>query len=239
MTIPSIPPSELFTNNAYFYANNSFTLGSLQQPVNATTLITIDYTQLDITILNTAIFSFLVDQGNGPPILITDTVLNSGVLTFLISGGIPEVTYSLTINIEHDADQFRSDTLSVNVFDLSNQFYSTAVTPVSNTVGQPMIGSSLAFFNTGPRFFVSSAAPTGANVMDEWYNDLTGDVGQLVTDGSNVWWQVPSYVPGGLPKPTGPNLVLVTDMMPPYNYKTANINSLIQLTNISLDMGTF
>ena len=239
MTVPPVPPNEQFGNLNYFYANNSFTLGSMQQPVDAVTLVTVDYTQLGITIPDNSVFSFLVDRGNGPPLYIVDPILLSSILTFLVSGGIPDVTYTLTVNIAHDTDQTRSDSLAVNVFASGDQGFLPSSTPVGNTVGQLMVGTSLAFFNTGPRYFVSASPPEGPNIMDEWWNELTNELSQFVTDGSNTWWQTPSYDPGGLPTPTGPNLVLVTDAVAPYNYKTVNINSILDIAGISLDMGTF
>src|SRR5271157_2213215 len=95
------PPVNLLLNNPYFYAVGTFTLGSITQPVNATTLITVDYSQVSPApvFASTPIFSFYVDRGNGPPLVIDNPVWNGTVpsLTFNISRGIPGIQYTVAI----------------------------------------------------------------------------------------------------------------------------------------------
>ena len=233
-------PTTFFTDNAYFYANNTFTLGSMQNPVDAVTLITVDYTQLEpaITILDTALLSFLVDQGGGPPLSISNPVINNNILTFLLSKGIANVSYTVSINILHDTNQTRSDFLIVNIFTNDSGPYGgiPPVTPPASS--QVMIGSDLAFLNTGPRYFVGSETPEGPNIMDEWWNPITAQLAQFITDGTNTRWYIPVAV-DGIPAATGPGLVIVSATLPPYSYTAVPINSVLNYANISLDMGTF
>ena len=242
MTVPL--PTNLFENNAYFYANNTYNLGAVTKPADAITLVAVDYTKLSQVIPDAAIFSFLVDRGGGPPLKISSPALASGVLTFLVSKGIPGASYTIEVNMAHDTVQVRSDSLIVDV--PQEGFYNwpqpipLPYSQGNGSVSQLMIGDDLAFISTAPRYFVGSEVPEGPNIMDQWYNPVTATLGEFVTDGTNTWWSIPVPVTSnGVPTPTGPGLVLVTAPYAPFPYMLAPIGTLFSIGNIDLDMGTF
>ena len=198
MTIPL--PVGLFTNNTYFYANNSFTLGSISKPVNARTLVSVDYSQLPggITGGITA-YWFEVDVGSNPPLTVSNpnTDPGSSILTFLVSNGVPGVSYQLSVSMTY-GEQTRTDILSIEI-PASDGCCGTNVSsfplpgapiaiPALDNIAGFLTGEGLVFINTGIRYFVSAVPPQSANILDQWYNSTTRVLSELTTDGANLIW---------------------------------------------------
>lgn len=196
-------PAGLFTNNSYFYANNTFTLGSISKPVNARTLITVDYSSLATPPIAITAYWFEIDIGSNPPLTVSNPNATGSVLTFLLSNGVPGVAYQLSINVNY-GDQTRTDILSVEVPDdngccgggVAFPLPGTplAIPPLNNIAGF-LTGEGTVFINTGVRFFVSAVAPQSANILDQWYNSTTKVISEFVTDGGTTFWMPFNNVP--------------------------------------------
>lgn len=192
-------PAGLFNNNAYFYANNTFNLGSISKPVNAVTLVSIDYSQLPGSPTNFSTWWFQVDVGSQPPLTVTNPILTGSVFTFLLSNGVPGITYNLDINIAYGTGPItRTDTIIVEIPSDdcgcgtgAPSFPSPGAPitiPTSGNIAGFLTGEGLIFLNSGVRFFVSGVAPASANILDVWYNSITQVTSMLITDGSNLIW---------------------------------------------------
>jgi hypothetical protein len=199
-----LPPG-LFTNNSYFYANNSFTLGSMSKPVNARTLVSVDYSSLPNQPVTPASFWFEVDVGSQPPLTVSSPQVNGSILTFLLSNGVPGVSYNLSVSISY-GEQVRTDYISIEVpaedgcgcgggsipFPIPG---APILIPPNGNIAGFLTGEGTVFINSGVRYFVSAVAPPSAVILDQWYNSLTGVVSELITDGSNLIWMPFNQVP--------------------------------------------
>lgn len=201
-------PAGIFTNNSYFYANNTFTLGSMSKPPNARTLISIDYSKLNPPFVGgITAYWFEIDIGSNPPLTISNPNVNSGsnVLTFLVSYGVPGVAYQLSVNITFGDASVRTDILYVEVPDENGCCggggvpYPLPGGPISipplNNIAGFLTGEGTVFINTGVRFFVSAVAPQSANILDQWYNTTTKVISEFVTDGGTTFWMPFNQVP--------------------------------------------
>ena len=180
-----LPAGVSNTNAAYFYAgNNVYNLGTFIKPVNAQSLITIDYTKITPAwVMNS--FNFLVDVGGNPQLVVSNTAISTtgNVLTFLLSGGIDGQQYNLTINSVQASTQSRSDILTINI--PSQDGSGCAASGPITSIGPNELAGATITYNDVPRFFVSGLSPSGPNVMDWWYNPTNGSLQEYVETSVN------------------------------------------------------
>lgn len=185
MTYPI--PQNQFATPSYFYADNSYRLGSMVKPVNSQILVTIDYSKLTPAITPSR-FMFLVDSGDSPPFGIITPKLTGTILTFVVTGGAPGQTYDVSIVLTKNDSTVRTDVLTVNVTGDEACCPPTAL-PVSQNLGTFTGSNGLSYANDVPRYFVTSTQPQGPNVLDMWYNPATGLLQEYVTNGASSYWQ--------------------------------------------------
>jgi hypothetical protein len=180
-----LPAGVSNTNAAYFYAgNNVYNLGTFIKPVNAQSLITIDYTKITPAwVVNS--FNFLVDVGGNPQLVVSNTAISTtgNVLTFLLSGGIAGQQYNLTINSVQLSQQSRSDILTINI--PSDDGCGCPPGGALTSPGPNQLAGATITYNDVPRFFVSGLSPSGPNVMDWWYNPTNGSLQEYVETSVN------------------------------------------------------
>ena len=180
-------PANQYDSLAYYYANSSNSLPFLLKNSGDQTLINIDYSTVSSSPI--AMFTFTINIGSGPPLLISSAaVSNNTDLQFVASEGVPGVSYILTIGITFNNTTTRTDTLEI---DIPSGF--NGLQPLTGVInqGNPLTGEGAVFINDGPRLFVSSTQPSGALILDQWYN-LTNDIlYEFVTTGiTNEWMQI-------------------------------------------------
>jgi hypothetical protein len=174
-----IPYSQ--SNAAAFVADSTGMLGSYTKPLDAQSLITVDYTQLvpPVTLQG---YSFRVSPGGEPQLRIGSSALVSNMLSFVVQGGISGRSYTMTLDTSIIGGQVRSDVLVVNV--PGDDCSSCQVVQSLTNNGLTSPDGSL-YVNAAPRLFVSATPPNGANVMDHWYNSSPGNLYEYL--GNNVW----------------------------------------------------
>jgi hypothetical protein len=172
---------------AAFVADSTFKLGSLVKPVNAGPLISVDYSQaIDGTILTS---SFRVKPGGMPAMAVYDAEIADPAtsLIFWVWGGIAGRSYEVTVVIVVSDGEVRSDLLTVHVPDDGGNC--VMVTPGYPPAMGAVSGDGSIIVNTAPRFFLSTTPPVGANIMDWWYNNVTQQLFQNITNGAISSWQ--------------------------------------------------
>ena len=179
------------SNPATFVANTTLTLGSYSKPLDARTLITVDYSALTpAVVLNS--YSFRVSPGGEPQLLLSGSQLGTAPatsLTFFAAGGMAGRAYDITINVKLASGETRSDTLTMNVLD-DDGCGCTFVMPLPIPgVGDVTSGDGGITVNTAPRFFVSGTIPVGANVLDRWFNTANGLLYDYISNGITTLWQ--------------------------------------------------
>ena len=197
MTYP-IPASQ-FSTVTYFYASNSYVLGTMVKPVNSQMLISVDYSKLTPAITPSH-YAFLIDSGDSPRFGIVNPKLTSLVLTFIITGGTPGQSYTVSVILTKSDGTVRTDNLIVSILEDEVSQCSCA------SVGTPPVNfgvfsnpNGMVYANEMPTYFVSPTPPAPANVFDIWYNPTNGQLEQYVTDGLKSFWQPLQGPPG----PTG------------------------------------
>jgi hypothetical protein len=180
-------------NPAAFVANTTLDLGYYDKALEAETQISVDYSAL-IPAVTLVGYSFRVRPGGEPQLWLTDSAITGNVLTFYVNGGIGGRSYDVVITAKLSTGEIRSDKLTVNVLGdacgcppHSNLVISTGATT----------GDGGTIVNTSPRFFVSSAPPVGAHLLDRWYDTSTGAVYDYISDGVTSFWQISGTVGGG------------------------------------------
>jgi hypothetical protein len=200
-------------NLAAFTANNTYDLGSYDKPIDGKALISVDYSKL-IPAAAIAGYSFKVSPGGMPGLSITASKLASPAtsLTFMISGGIANTQYTVTIVAKLVDGETRSDALDVNVFDPDGDdaCYAPPTTLPAASPGTSKDGYT--FTNSDPRFFLSSTPPAGANLMDQWFDPSTNTLYSYVTNGVTSYWRI-LVPPAPAPVPPG-GALLVTKIQP-------------------------
>lgn len=181
---------------ASFVANTSLTLGSLDKPLDARTLVTVSYASV-VPADTVESYSFRVKPGGEPQLWVSETALDTTntILTFFISGGITGKAYDIIISAELASGGIRSDSLTVNV--LGDGCGCMAIPWPTYPLGNAVSGDGAITINTAPRFFVSATTPIGANVLDRWYNSTTGNIYDFVTNGLTSWWEESTLGGGG------------------------------------------
>lgn len=175
------------TNLYAFVASTTNVLGNVDKSVDERILISIDYSQL-IPAVVLQKYSFRINVGGEPQLWIDGSRLGSTStsLTFFISGGIAGQIYNVAVIAKLIDGESRSDLLSVNVYGESDNNCVIITPPPS--IGVSVTGDGSIIVNTAPRFFVSSTAPVGANVLDQWYNTTNGQVLNYITNGTSSYW---------------------------------------------------
>lgn len=192
-----IPGAQASTTS--FTANTGGVLGVLNKSVDAQTAIMVDYSQLPSLNPPPAVTSywFKIRPGGEPQLYVYASVDSnqSSYLEVTITGGIAGRTYQFSINAMMNNNEVRTDVLTVNV--LGGDDCGCAIIQPPPSFANEISGSGSVIVNTAPRFFVSSTFPTGANVMDNWYNTTTGQVYTYVSNGTTTYWQLEGVSSGG------------------------------------------
>lgn len=216
-----------YSNNAYFYADDSGVLGSFTKMPDARTQVTVDYSSLlaepqydGLTILSV---SYLLNYGSAPQLIVSGSSIQgqNNILSFIVSGGLNGLKYILQINATlSDNQTINSQLLEVVVSapgttdscdcPPSGRFASPL--PISSVYQQASIlnGDQTKFGSSFVVFWVSDQAPITANILDRWYNTQDGLIYDRATDGNTVFWvssaQRPTqYITGPNP-PMGPQV---------------------------------
>jgi hypothetical protein len=170
-----------------FIADNTGQLGSVDQPLDGRTLVSIDYSQLTPGVTLTA-FSFKVVPGGEPQLWIGKPALATApakALNFYISGGRSGAQYEVTIITTLGDTERRSDVLNVNMLGDNcgcHQF------PMPQAFGDAVSGDGSIIVNESPRFFISGTPPVGAHVLDRWYFTTNGIVYDYISNGLTSGW---------------------------------------------------
>lgn len=210
------------TNPNAFVADNTLTLGYVDKPVGAKTMVSVDYSQV-IPALTLQSYSFRVRPGGEPQIAISESEIGGtqNTLSFMVGGGIAGRAYDITINTVLGTNEVRSDVLTINVLGDS--------CPLCPPVGPPPVNPDLTsgdgslYVNLAPRFFVSATEPVAANVLDRWYNTTTGDVYDYITNGNNSFWQLSGGGGGG---GSGANIYKMTPIIPDGSTTVFNLTTI-------------
>jgi hypothetical protein len=202
-----IPGSQ---GNLYAFAvSTTLILGTLNKPLDARTLVTVDYTGV-IPTDTVAGYSFRVKPGGEPQLWVDSAALDTSdmLLTFFVSGGIAGRTYDVTVTARLASGNVRSDTLTVNVL---GDDCGCAPIPVPRYRVNNVSGDGSVYVNTAPRFFISATTPIGANALDRWYDVVSGDIYDFVTNGLTSWWELSTLGGGG---GYGANIVKMNPIVP-------------------------
>lgn len=188
----ALPSGIVNTSSAYFFASTAGKFGPLVKQLDDQILVVIDYSKLTPPLAVTS-FLFSLDVTSNPQLVVSFPQLNAtgSVLTFLISGGIEGQQYNLSIG----ANNARVDVLTINV-PSSGDCSCDAINPVPSLYTQSPLGTA-GYVNTGARYFWGRAAPANPNVLDQWYNTVTGELNEWVTDGVTMFWD--DFSTGGSP----------------------------------------
>lgn len=222
MNFPASLPIN-YNNTAYFYPDDTGVLGSFYKLPMANTLVSLDYTSLvsDQTATIVSI-SFLLDYGTAPQLIISGTTIqgNNTVVSFIVSGGMNGVKYTLQVNallsnnttLSHALEVVvagpgvkASDCCDVRTLPGAPNF------PISDVFQQAQIlnGDGTRFGSSFIVYWVGANAPTTANILDRWYNTGDGLVYDRITDGYSVFWvavaQRPQQYVASPTAPVSPN----------------------------------
>jgi hypothetical protein len=182
MTYPL--PASQFDSLGYFYANSTNKLGAFSKNANSQTLISIDYTNVidDHGIL--ASITFTIDIGSAPPLLIGSPGIDGIIASFIVSMGVPGVSYTLMIKMTFGDNSVRDDSLGINI--PGNSLTQTLPNIINN--GNPLTGDGAIYINSGIRYFVSYNQPPNPNIMDKWWNLTTNSLYEYVSNGFTSSW---------------------------------------------------
>lgn len=181
-------PGNSFAALTTFYANNTYQLGQFSKPVNASATITVDYSKLTPAVVVTKV-SFLVDVGGKPRLLISSPNVNATAISFGLSQGIFGKTYTIEVIATLADGTVRNDFLTIAVLYEGGD---CCCIPFAIPAGQNQISQLnfdyLTFVNSAIQYFVSSTAPTNANLMDQWFNLTNGLLYEYITNGLTSFW---------------------------------------------------
>ena len=197
---------------ASFVANTTLTLGSLSKPLDARTLVTVNYASI-IPVDTLTNYSFRIKPGGEPQLSIEASALDvtKTILTFYVDGGIAGQSYEVLIGAMLLSGAVRSDQLTVDVIGDGCGCHALAVSAyLSGNVSSD--GSVIV--NTAPRFFVSATFPVNPNVLDRWYDTTTANIYDFVSDGLNTFWELAGGSGGGGGGGGGANIVTIQPIFP-------------------------
>jgi hypothetical protein len=199
-------------NTAAFIAGVASRLGSYNKPLDARSLVSVDYSQLIPTVTLVG-YSFKVRPGGEPQLWINSPAIDTTdtLLTFYVEGGIGGRAYEIIINTTLADTEIRTDVLTVNVQgdDCACAALMTPTYPPGYSGAVSSDGSVIV--NTALRFFVSATTPIGAHVLDRWYNTTTGNIYDYVSNGLTSWWEEATIGGGG---GYGANIVKMNPITP-------------------------
>jgi hypothetical protein len=225
MNYPASVPIN-YSNNAYFYPDDTGVLGSFTKAPDAKTLVSLDYTSILSELnMNLQSISYVLNYGSAPQLLVSGTTIeaNNNIVSFIVSGGLNGLKYVLQVNaLMSDGQTVNVQYLEVVVSAPGTRsgncdpavYGSTGVggPPISTIYQQASIlnGDNTKFGSTFIVFWVSDTAPTTANILDRWYNTSDGLIYDRATDGNSVFWvssaQRPTQYTTGANAPTGPQV---------------------------------
>jgi hypothetical protein len=187
MNFPYLIPGSQ-TDPSAFVANNTLRLGAFSKPLDARTLVSVDYSQLTPAVVLSS-YSFRVRPGGEPQLWIDASAITGSPvdqLAFYVHGGMDGRSYNIDIIANLVDTEIRVDSLTVNVYDDGYSTYGV-IWGLPPSVGG-VTGDGTVVINTAPRFFVSATPPVGANVLDRWYNTTTHIVSDYITNGVTASW---------------------------------------------------
>jgi hypothetical protein len=179
-------PAGQYNRIAYFYASDSTTtIGIFNKDVAAYVMCRLDYSGLTVP-PGTETASFSIDIGSNPPLAVSSSNYDqtNKHLDFIVSGGVEGQKYNLTATITGTIN--RSDVITFDVPLTTCDCGSVSLSP--NVASYPS-GTGMVFVNSAIKYSISTAAPSGANIKDQWYNSSTGVLYEYITDGVSFWWQ--------------------------------------------------
>lgn len=189
-----LPAGVANSNVAYFYANNTNSLGTFIKQVDDLSLITVDYTKLTPALTLKSISSFVANAGGNPPLVISNPTVDitDNILTFLLSNGLAGVQYTLSIIMQMSDNSIRTDKLVVNIPSTGNDLVANpAATPAFIFPSQGVVSADGSiYYNQVLRWFLSDTPPVNPNIMDQWYNPTSGVYSQYVTNGLVASWVI-------------------------------------------------
>lgn len=177
-------PGATNTNPNAFVADNTGFLGDVDQSPDAKTLVSVDYSQLTQGVTLTG-YSFRVSPGGSPQLWLSGSAITGASLSFYVSGGIGGVQYTVEVIATLGDTELRTDTLNVNIQGDGCSCVALAPVPVTSGV---VSSDGLIIVNTSPRFFVSATPPVGPNVLDRWYDVVTDQIFDYVSNGPITYW---------------------------------------------------
>jgi hypothetical protein len=188
-----------FSNAAQFYPDNTGQIGTFSKSPIAQTLLTLDYSQSMPGIAITKV-SYVLDVQTTPLLVISNSVITSQLLTFIVSGGWSGVTYGLTIQASLSNATLRTDVLEIEILGDDCMRYDPCCPPMGKPICPPspipkayqqaiMSTSCSSYKSSCITYYICDTAPVNPNVMDQWYNTANHAIWEYLTDGVNFWWQ--------------------------------------------------
>lgn len=225
MNIPTTAPIN-YSNSTMFYPDNTGVLGSFTRTPDSRTQVTLDYTTIMPIGLGLNKIGYVLSYGSAPQLIISGSQIqgNANILGFVVSGGVNGLKYMLQINatltdnitvLTHELEivvsaPFVEDECGCPPMTMSRPLSMNL--PVAPVFQQANIlnGDQTRFASTFIVYWVSSVAPTVANILDKWYNTTDGLIYDRATDGNSVFWvstaQRPSQYTTSPTPPSNPQL---------------------------------
>ena len=183
-----LPAGVVNSASAYFYAASAAgTLGTLMKEPSDQVLMLVDYSKVTPAI-TVASYAFAIDVSSNPALVVSFPMLStSGVLSFLLSGGIPGQQYSLVITATLTGGGTRQDGIFIDM-PSSSGACAPSINPVPDIYTYLPVGTNL-YVNTALRFFWGEAPPANPNVGDQWMTPSILRLAEWVTDGTQFFWE--------------------------------------------------
>ena len=187
-------PVNQFNSLGYFYAGTSGELGSFSKGAQDQTLASIDYSAVKAIDVSLASYSFTVNVGSAPPLLISSPGTSGSILSFILSSGVVGASYILNINMVFGNGVTRTDTLEIDVPSDGCSCGSLVSIPSVINNGDPLTGNGAIYINSGIRYFVAYTQPQNPNLMDQWWNLTNSTLNEYITNGLTFFWKSLSVV---------------------------------------------
>jgi hypothetical protein len=197
---------------ASFVASATLVLGSVSKPLDARTLVTVNYASIipADTVVN---YSFRIRPGGEPQLSLNETKLDTTktILTFYVDGGIAGRSYEVLVGAILASGAVRSDSLTVDV--MGDSCVCSPLTVPPYLLGNVSSDGSV-LVNTATRFFVSSSFPVNPNVLDRWFDTTTANIYDYVSDGLSTFWELAGGSSGGGGGGAGANIITIQPINP-------------------------
>lgn len=207
-----IPGTQI--NPTCFVANTTLDLGSYDKPVNAQTLLSVDYSQL-VPAVTIQRYSFRISPGGEPQLEIGSSAINNtakNLLQFYILGGVAGRAYEVIIVVKFTTTEVRSDRLTINVLEDGSCSCPPIYASPPYGIGQGVSSDGSIIVNTSPRYFISATPPVSANVLDRWYDTDTGEIYDRTSNGLFAQWTLSNG--GGSGGSGGGNKASIVGILP-------------------------